>query len=334
MNASHPLLSHQINVVRKLSPYFRKITVLTGNTSHEIMPSNVKVISMNWVLNSPVRNASRYLLCLTRIFLGDRPDVVFSHMTEVQSLFVIPYTKIMKTPHYLWYAHKHKSFALIICRQFVTSIITSTNGSCPYSGDEVISIGQAIDFEQFFRLPQSKSNRMDLVHIGRSDPAKKIDIIIEAFTFARIQFPMLRLTIIGSPSSSENRVKLEKIKSRHQELILDGSLGFLESVERNAVPQILQNYDLFIHAYNGSLDKSILESVTAGIPVVTLNHEFRLQFGAWSDNQNSNLGDELVSCLTQDSKILVEKVKKQQQIILESHSLRNWIARLAAILAA
>ena len=334
MNASHPLLSHQISVVRELSPYFGKITVLTGETSNEIMPSNVKVLNMNWILKSPVRNGSRYLMALARIFLRDRPDVVFSHMTEVQSLIAIPFTKILKIPHYLWYAHKHKSFALMVCRQYVTSIITSTKGSCPYSGDGVLSIGQAIDFDQFFRSPQRKPDRTELVHIGRSDPSKRIDLIIDAFIFARIRFPNLRLTIIGSPSSSVNQVQLEGIKSRHRQLISNGSLKFLESVERDEVPKILQNYDLFIHAYNGSLDKAILESVCSGIPVTTLNDEFRLEFGTWSENQDSHLGDELVSCLMEDPAIVEEKVKKQQQIILESHSLENWIARLAKILAA
>ena len=334
MNSSHPLLSHQISVVRKMSPYFEKITVLTGDASDEILPLNVKVINMNWVLKSPIRNAASYLIAMVKIFLRDRPDILFSHMTEVQSLFAIPFTKIMKIPHYLWYAHKNKSFALAICHKFVTSIITSTSGSCPYSGNRVISIGQAIDFDQFFQSPQSKLERAELVHIGRSDPSKRIDLIVDAFAFARIQFPELRLTMIGSPSSHENQMKLEEIKLRHQELIASGSLIFLESVERSAVPKILQKYDLFIHAYNGSLDKSILESIISGIPVVTLNHEFRIEFGTWSGELDSNLGVELISCLTEDPAVLVDKVKAQQKIALESHSLENWIARLAAIVAA
>jgi glycosyltransferase involved in cell wall biosynthesis len=297
------------------------------------MPPNVEVLDMNWVSGSPFRNSSRFLATLVKIFAREKPDVVFSHMTEVQSLLAIPLTSTLKVPHYLWYAHKHKSSALRICRQFVTSIITSTDGSCPYSGEGVLAIGQAIDFDQFFRLPQNKLYRTQLVHIGRSDPSKRLDLIIEAFAFAELQISGLTLTIIGSPSSSENRVKLEEIKSKYQQLISNGSVIFLDSVSRDAVPGILQNFDLFIHAYNGSLDKSILESVTSGVPVATLNDEFRLEFGTWSGDQTANLGIELLSCLLEDPNALVRKVKQQQETIKESHSLDMWIERLATILA-
>lgn len=333
MNERHPLLSHQVDVVRKLSPHFRNITVLTGDSPSEIMPSNVEVLNMNWVLGSPLRNSYRYLAALIKIFVRDKPDVVFSHMTEVQSLLAIPFTRTLRVPHYLWYAHKHKSSALRICRRFVTSIITSTDGSCPYSGEGVIAIGQAIDFDQFFRPPQSKLHRTEIVHIGRSDPSKRLDLIIEAFTFAQLRLPGLKLTIIGSPSSSESLVKLEEVKSKYQQLISNGSVVFLHSVTRDAVPGMLQNFDLFIHAYNGSLDKSILESVTSGVPVATLNDEFRLEFGTWSGDQTASLGKELMSCLLEDPSALVTRVKQQQENIKKSHSLDVWIERLATILA-
>jgi glycosyltransferase involved in cell wall biosynthesis len=254
-------------------------------------------------------------------------------MTEVQSLLAIPFTSTLKVPHYLWYAHKHKSSALRICRRVVTSIITSTDGSCPYSGEGVIAIGQAIDFDQFFRLPQNKLHRTELVHIGRSDPSKRLDLIVEAFAFAQLRLPGLKLTIIGSPSSSENLVKLEEIKSKYQQLTSNGSVVFLDSVTRDAVPGILQNFDLFIHAYNGSLDKSILESVTSGVPVATLNDEFRLEFGTWSGDQTASLDKELLSCLLEDPSALVTKVKQQQGNIKKSHSLDVWIESLATILA-
>jgi len=254
-------------------------------------------------------------------------------MTEVQSLLAIPFTSTLNVPHYLWYAHKHKSSALRICRRFVTAIITSTEGSCPYSGEDVIAIGQAIDFDQFFKQPQSKPRRTKLVHIGRSDPSKRLDLILEAFAFAQLNLSGLRLSIIGSPSSSENQEKLEEIKSKYRQLISNGSIVFLDSVTRDEVPEILQNFDLFIHAYNGSLDKSILESVTSGVPVATLNDEFRSEFGTWSGDKNANLGIELLSCLLEDPNALIRKVEHQQEVIKELHSLDVWIKRLITILA-
>lgn len=333
MNEHHPLLSHQVGVVRKLSPYFRKITVLTGDSSSELLPSNVQVVNVNWVLNKPIRNLAKYVFALIRIFSRNKPDVVFSHMTEIQSIIAAPFTSTLKIPHYLWYAHKHKSFALRICRRFVTAIITSTNGSCPYSGRGVIPIGQAIDFDKFFKSPQHKHPRSKLVHIGRSDPSKRLDLILEAFSNAILNNSKLKLTIIGSPSSLENQLKLEQIKSKYLSLISNESIIILDSINRDLVPGILHDSDVFIHAYNGSLDKSILEAVTSGIPVVTLNNEFRKEFGTWSGDTKSILGEELLACLQENPNVLVEKIKHQQKVIKNSHSLDAWIKRLIAILA-
>jgi hypothetical protein len=104
-------------------------------------------------------------------------------------------------------------------------------------------------------------------------------------------------------------------------------------VSRDVVPGMLQNFDLFIHAYNGSLDKSVLESITSGVPVATLNNEFRVEFGTWNEDQAANLNEELLSCLVEDPKVLVKKLKLQQEIVKESHSLDIWILRLVTILA-
>lgn len=332
MDEKNPVLSHQLDVVLRLSPFFSKITVITGQSSNPKVPNNIEIHNMVWVENRPVRNMILYWYHLCKIFSQTKPDVVFSHMTEVQSLLTLPFTITNRIPHYLWYAHKHKSIPLQISRPFVTAIITSTEGSCPFVGTGVIPIGQAIDFDSFHNLPKKKNKRLELVHIGRADPSKNLDLILEAFSIASKKYRDLKLTFIGSPSTAEYSLQLDQLKSKYRNEILTGKVKFTSSVERRLVSDVLQNFDIFIHAYNGSLDKSILESTASGIPVVTLNQEFRKEFGTWSNNLNATLSDELISCLDEHSDLVCKKVLNQQEILKNSHSLEIWIKRLVLIL--
>ncbi len=57
----------------------------------------------------------------------------------------------------------------------------------------------------------------------------------------------------------------------------------------------LQTYDCFIHSFQGSLDKTIVEATFLGLPVITINNEYRNIFGSWNltnKGMNNSLKDE------------------------------------------
>ena len=337
MNEHHPLLSHQVGVVRKLSPYFRKITVLTGDSSSELLPSNVQVVNVNWVLNKPIRNLAKYVFALIRIFSRNKPDVVFSHMTEIQSIIAAPFTSTLKIPHYLWYAHKHKSFALRICRRFVTAIITSTNGSCPYSGRGVIPIGQAIDQELFDTVrsvPQNPPLRW--YHVGRMDKSKNIDLIIEVFTELRRVGWNLTLDFYGSSSSKSTQ---DYLLALTQTFFVDRNshwLKFHGAIQRDKIPEIAGLYDSFVHAFQGSLDKAVLEATMSKRLVVSINPEFKIEFG-YPNSIHGTLFDvlssQLLAALRMSEKEQKQKIESCYKLTINNHSLDNWIHKLVKVIS-
>ena len=332
MNESHPLLSHQVDVVRKLALRFKKITVLTAEGSSSQWPDNVVVIDLSWRPGKLLHNSLNFLIKLNKVLKRDRPDVVFSHMTEVQSSLASPLLRIKAIPHYLWYAHKSKSKYLIFSNLFVDKILTSTSGSCPMTGPKIQAIGQAIDFDYFYRMPKDIPNRNKWVHLGRSDPSKGIATILKTFFQLRDSHDNLSLSFIGDASTIEFNNELSLLKEQYAKDLKGGTVKFLKSIPRSVIPSTLSNYELFIHAYNGSLDKSILEAVVSGLPVATINQEFLKQFGSWSGKPEPTLLDELTACLSKDSKDITLTVINQQKIVRDSHSLDNWILKLAQIL--
>ncbi len=332
VNESHPLLSHQVDVVRKLALSFRKITVLTAEGSSSQLPDNVVVVDLSWRPGKPLHNSLNFLVKLNKILKQDRPDVVFSHMTEVQSSLASPLLRLKAIPHYLWYAHKSKSKYLIFSNLFVDKILTSTSGSCPMSGPKIQAIGQAIDFDFFYRKPKDIANRNKWVHLGRSDPSKGIATILKIFSQVREGQDNLSLSFIGNASTIDSSNELSLLKEQYVDELKTGAVKFLKSIPRSVIPSTLSDYDLFIHAYNGSLDKSILEAVVSGLPVATINQEFLNQFGSWSGKPKPTLLDELTACLSKDSQDITLTVINQQKIVRDSHSLDNWILKLAQIL--
>lgn len=333
MNESHPLLSHQVDVVRKLALNFRKITVLTAEGSSVPLPENVTVVNLSWKPKKPVHNTLTFLIELNKVLSHDRPDVVFSHMTDVQSALASPLLRIKAIPHYLWYAHKSKSGYLKFSNLFVNRILTSTSGSCPLVGSKIRVIGQAIDYDHFFQKPINTPVRNKWVHLGRSDPSKGIAIILEAFSQIRGRHEDLTLSFIGNASTTDFNNQLNLLKDQYVLEVKNGKVNFLNSIPRNILPETLAKYDLFIHAYNGSLDKSILEAVVCGLPVVTINQEFLEQFGSWSGQPVPTLLDELTACLDKDSREVTSRVIAQQKIVRKNHSLENWIMKLSQVLS-
>lgn len=333
MNEFHPLLSHQVDVVRRLALNFRKITVLTAEGSSVPLPENVAVIDLRWKQKKPVHNALTFLVELNRVLSHDRPDVVFSHMTDVQSALASPLLRLKAIPHYLWYAHKSKSGYLKFSNLFVNRILTSTSGSCPLVGSKIQIIGQAIDYDHFFQKPIDTPVRNNWVHLGRSDPSKGIAVILETFSQIRGCYEGLTLTFIGNASTIDFNNQLNLLKAQYVLDIKTGDVNFLNSIPRNFLPETLAQYELFIHAYNGSLDKSILEAVVCGLPVVTINQEFLVQFGSWSGKPVPTLLDELTACLDKDSREITSRVIAQQKIMRKNHSLENWIVKLSQVLS-
>jgi hypothetical protein len=101
------------------------------------------------------------------------------------------------------------------------------------------------------------------------------------------------------------------------------------------LPEILQTYDCFIHSFQGSLDKTIVEATFSGLPVITINNEYRKTFGSWNlidTGMNNSLKDEAQLLLNLDFDKRQSEVNRRYEVALEQHELTGWIDRLVSIL--
>jgi glycosyltransferase involved in cell wall biosynthesis len=334
MDKDDPIFSHQLDSVRALSKEFERISVITFKVGVDLeIPSNVTVYYSHWIEGKAISNSLRFLRTVIKVLSQTRPDVIFSHMTEVQSALIAPFTKITRIPHYLWYAHANKSKYLQICAIFCDGVISSTVGSCPVSGKRIHLIGQAIDSDLFYFTTRNRPLKK-FVHVGRFDASKKIDEILQAlFTDERRQSE-ITFTQVGEPSSKRFANYMENTAHRFSTLIESKVVFFHPSCSRSQLPALLESQDVFIHSFDGSLDKTLIEATMSGLPVVTVNSEYRRIFGGWSDQDTISLKDELEAflVLSKDSEMLLNEITRRRHLSEKMHSQRNWIKKLTQIL--
>jgi len=332
MNSSNPIFSHQFQIVKELSTEFQKITVITAEAPIDELPTNIQVLVSKWIPGKDLRNGFSFVSKFLKIILADRNFVIFSHMTEVQSSLISPISKVLRIKHYLWYAHASKSKYLKWNYFWVDGIITSTTGSCPIHGKKVHVIGQSIDKKIFIRQNHKSSNLKKLIHIGRFDSSKNIPELIRVVQNLRNEGKDLTLHIIGSASNTDNLEYQRKVIQENLDNVVAGWLTFSPNILRKNIPETLMNYDIFIHAFQGSLDKTVVEATFLCLPVVTLNKEFINEFGSWNTSSGAkNLQDELASLLNSSPSLIESTIESRLKNAIEMHSLDRWIQKIISI---
>ena len=335
MDEKSQVFSHQIELVNQLSAKFDQITVLTAQVGVCNTEKNVKVISFEWTEGKRVSSLVRFLKIFIKTIRSEKFTVLFSHMTSVQSAFISPITRIIKLKHYLWFAHTSNGIFLKVSRLLSDGIITSTPGSCPLNGNKVFPIGQSINSKKFRKKIQNSESIKNLVHIGRFDPSKNIKEIVYEVKKLRINFPDLKLEVIGSPSSDIYKDYELNIKAKFNSEVQLGWLKFTPHITRSSLPEILQTYDCFIHSFQGSLDKTMVEATFSGLPVITINNEYRKIFRSWNLNDtgmNNSLKDEAQLLLNLNGDKRQSEVDRRYVVAVEQHELTGWIDRLVSIL--
>ena len=326
------MLSHQYEAVTALSEKFEHITVITGKVGVIVPNSKIHIISSDWIPGRPVANLLRLYLRAIPLIIKGNFSSVFYHMTDLQCALLSPLIRIRKRRQYLWYAHTFKSRYLSFSSIWVNQIITSTYGSCPMPTSLVTPIGQAIDEKKFQLLDSGTFDLDKIVHIGRFDKSKNIEFLISSVREIRKSFPEASLTLIGSPANAESKTWSETLIAASQSDIKEGWLIIRESIPREEFRAEIAKQGCFLHAYVGSLDKTLIESTMLGIPVVSINPEYLSIFGSWSRANGVNLVDEYLAMRTNTMTQLLSENARRHEIARSKHSLGHWISELTSLL--
>ena len=334
LDLDDPILSHQASTVFELAKHFHQVTVLTGRLGNFVAPPNVQIISTGWNPGSDLWNGFNTLRLGILNLIKLRPDVVFTHMADLQAALLAPVIRFLRIRHVFWYAHAHSSKFLRFANLFVNVLVSSTHGSMPLKSRKVRLIGQSIDITLFKSSKVNVKKREKYLHVGRIDSSKQIGLICEAYLKVFCDDNESSLTFIGSSSNPKSKSYQSQIFSQYHNAISAGKINFLAAVPRTSLPEIYSSFDVFIHAFIGSLDKTLLEATAVGLPVVTINPEYESEFGIWSrvDSRSPSLEEELAAFLRLDVDEISGEINRRTKIVKQFHSQELWISKLLSLL--
>jgi len=325
MDPRSQVFSHQIEVVELLGKYFNEIIVITGTQAPDVKIKNVRIVNLDWKAGKSFRNFYQMLKVLPIVHSISGEYRVFFHMTDVFAAFFSPYFRLRRKRQILWYAHAHHSNYLKWASKWVNNILTSTPGSCPETGKKVIYLGQGVDHTYFAQIAFEQLRLENLIHYGRFDKSKNINRIISSVDFMRRQNSQISLRIVGTPLNNESQLWARKIESTWGDAVGAGWLTFSPAVNRRDIPRIMKESGVFIHAFQGSLDKTLIESTLLGVPVITLNKEYTEIFGSWGPkNSEICLVEEYQFMRALKDKDLILELNRRRRLAIQEHSIIQW----------
>jgi glycosyltransferase involved in cell wall biosynthesis len=327
VDSTDPVLGFAPAIIKEFSYEFSTISVLTGFYSGEKISNNVKIYSTRWVENQNLRNVMKFYYFLIKLLVRDRPRICYTHQAAPQAVLAAPIFKVMKMKNILWYASVSDSWAIRWADRIVDRLITSTKLSKPFESAKYHAIGQAIQTENIKKkIGYSKTLNPKFLNVGRLDPSKEIEnilvtlkseIMLESFTFNHF----------GSSTQNSGSYKKE-IELIFSEEISAGQIMFNGGIQYSHLINEYAEYDIFIHSFNGSLDKVLVEALASGLPVVTTNLAYKEIFGSWAKEIDASLSEELGCFLELSQDQINEVLIRQMEILKSQHSLETFPKRV------
>jgi glycosyltransferase involved in cell wall biosynthesis len=128
----------------------------------------------------------------------------------------------------------------------------------------VFALPYPIDLDAF--RPSGREPDLDMpviLSLGRLDPRKRLDLLLDAFTRVRDALPTARLLVVGRPGYAPNQLSvLERCPLR-------AAIDYRPAVPRAEVPALLQRAAVLVQASeNENFGSAVAEALACGTPVV------------------------------------------------------------------
>ena len=335
-----------------LASKLENISVICLYKGQTDLPNNVTVYSLGKEnINTDQRGIKRGLTRIKYVLrfykyiwrLRNDYDVVFVHMNPEYILFGGFFWKLLGKKIILWYAHYLANSKLRFAALFADKIFTSVRQAYPLKTKKLVVLQQGIDTERFRKLDMRNeklgNDKFKILFLGRISPVKNLETLLRAAVLLKKEGINFLVNIVGSPTAGKliEQEYYERIKKMAQELGLIGAVNFLSPVPNYQTPEVYNNHDLFINlTVSGSFDKTTLEAMACGLPVLVSNPAF-------NDILNENLRQLLIFSAGRAEELFTKMIKmydlspkerssigiQLRQLIIDQHNLHNLINKIA-----
>jgi glycosyltransferase involved in cell wall biosynthesis len=280
-DADDPILGFTTAWINALASRVDAIDVITMRVGRLAVAANVRVYSVGKEQSySEARRAFEFYRILWRLLRTNRYDACFAHMQPLFAILGAPFLKLYRVPITLWFAHGAVTRRLRLAERLVDQVVTASAESFRIASPKTHIIGHGIDTDQFIpsELPNTpphsdgEGGMFTLVSVGRLNPVKRPDILIDAVELLRQRGIAVHLRFIGDVT---NGAYLEVLRERVTQAGLDDAIEFAGPLGFEQIAGAYHQADVMVSAsQTGSIDKVILEAMACGLPVITSNEAF------------------------------------------------------------
>jgi glycosyltransferase involved in cell wall biosynthesis len=341
---THVTLSFGIRWINELARHFKHIDVVTMYEGTYTLPDNVSVWSVGREKGySKFRRVLMFYLVVFRIIRRRRIDVVFTHMIHSFAILFWPIGKALGIRNALWYAHGAVPISLRFAHRAADAVVTSTPEGFRIPSRKVTFVGQGVDVSEFVRTaPNANPSEFRIVYVGRISPVKGIDQIIEALHGWRAPDGRpWRLDIVGAAASPEEAIYEASLRAKQLDPAAGGRVHFHGRLGSAGVREYLRDADVFMSvSRNGSLDKVIVEAMSARCAVLSSNEAFLAiarkegLLDCCLDGTPNSIAEGLTRIAAMNESARENLTERLREIAVRDHSLDNLIGKLTKVLTA
>lgn len=327
VDVNHPILGFFHRWIEEFAKHCSEVHVICLQKGTYNLPSHVHVHSLGKEEGAGrITYVWRFFQYIVRY--RKEYDSVFVHMNQIYVILGGVLWRLWGKRIGLWYMHRSIDWILRAAEKCVDYIFTASKESFRLKSKKLYITGHGIDTTRFTQLHTSEEKEYSLLTVGRITPSKNLKLLVDVISVLSERGRQLSLSIIGAPLTESEIAYQQELQKYISEKNLTDQVYFLGSVPNEELPVFLGKTKIFIHAAtNGSLDKTLLEPLAMGIPVITsAEGAASLQLGAWHVAEDAiAFADAIDAVLTSE---IGEQLSALSVFVHTNHSIEKLIPRI------
>jgi glycosyltransferase involved in cell wall biosynthesis len=309
VDSAHPTLGVTLPKIRALAARLDEVVVLADRAVAAELPANCRL--RLYGAPTQLERGARYTAALA-LELRTRPLAVLVHMTPLLADLGGPLVRARRVPLLLWFTHWRVTRRLLLAERLATAVLTVDRRSFPLDSPKVVPIGHGIDMQAFRCVTRERSDRLRVLALGRTSPAKGLETVVRAAALADAE-----LELRGPSLTEEERgeaARLESLGARVQ-----------PALPHTEIPALLSRKDVLVdNMREGALDKVVYEAAATCMPVLASNEGFAdvlppgLRFRR---DDTEDLAEKLRALTVIDRNALGGELRARVE---ERHSVEHW----------
>lgn len=319
VDQNDPVLGFFHRWVEEFAKHFGHIHVVCLREGDYTFPKNVSVYSLG---KEGGESRVKYVLRFYRhlFALRGQYDAVFAHMNPHYILLGGLYWKILGIPIFFWRNHAKMNWMTRIAAPLSKRVFHTSPFACTARYAHATRMPVGIDTERFVsglgKAPQSEKKK--ILFLGRISPVKHVELFLEA---GKILGDGYELHVYGD-APKQDAEYAERVRTGAPE-----NVHFHSGVRNDETPEVYRSHDVYVNLTpKGSMDKTVLEAVACGIPVVVTNESFLdtvTEFSMVENPTPESLAEKIVAVAGLGEAERERITSEARRKVVEKHSLKQ-----------